>query len=31
VFQDQLGLKIDSGRAPVEVLVIDSAQRPAEN
>jgi uncharacterized protein (TIGR03435 family) len=31
MFQDQLGLKVDSGRAPVEVLVIDSVQRPAEN
>ncbi|MBI4473462.1 MAG: TIGR03435 family protein [Acidobacteria bacterium] len=26
--QDQLGLKIESGRGPVEVMVIDSAQKP---
>jgi uncharacterized protein (TIGR03435 family) len=29
--QEQLGLKIESGRAPVDVLVIDSAERPADN
>ena len=29
--QEQLGLRITAGRAPVEVLVIDSAERPAEN
>jgi uncharacterized protein (TIGR03435 family) len=30
-FQDQLGLKVDSGRAPVEVLVVDSVSKPSEN
>jgi uncharacterized protein (TIGR03435 family) len=29
--QEQLGLKLESGRGPVEVLVIDSAQRPVED
>ena len=29
--QEQLGLKLDSGRGPVEVLIIDSVQKPAEN
>ena len=29
--QEQLGLRIRSGRAPVEVLVIDSIERPKEN
>lgn len=29
--QDQLGLKLESARAPVEVLVIDGANRPTEN
>jgi len=28
--QEQLGLKIDSGKGPVEVMVIDGAQKPAE-
>jgi uncharacterized protein (TIGR03435 family) len=31
VLQDELGLKLDSGRAPVEVLVIDYVERPSEN
>jgi len=29
--QDQLGLKLDSSKGPVEVLVIDSVQKPVEN
>lgn len=29
--QDQLGLKLESRKGPVEVLVIDSMDRPAEN
>lgn len=29
--QEQLGLKLESTRAPVDVLVIDSASRPTEN
>jgi uncharacterized protein (TIGR03435 family) len=30
-FQEQLGLKIDAVKAPVQVLVIDGAERPSEN
>ena len=30
-FQEQLGLKLESTRAPADVLVIDKAERPSEN
>ena len=29
--QEQLGLKLEATKAPVEFLVIDSAERPSEN
>jgi uncharacterized protein (TIGR03435 family) len=29
--QEQLGLRLDSTRAQVEVLVIDRVERPSEN
>jgi uncharacterized protein (TIGR03435 family) len=29
--QEQLGLKLESHRAPVDVLVIDSVERPTED
>lgn len=29
--RDQLGLKLEAGRGPVDVLVIDAAQQPTEN
>jgi uncharacterized protein (TIGR03435 family) len=30
-FQEQLGLKLEFTKAPVEVLVIDHVERPSEN
>lgn len=30
-FQEQLGLKLDAAKAPVEVLVIDSVEKPSAN
>jgi uncharacterized protein (TIGR03435 family) len=29
--QEQLGLRLEPSRSPLEVLVIDSVQKPAEN
>ena len=29
--QEQLGLRLDGGTGPVDVLVVDGAQRPSEN
>jgi uncharacterized protein (TIGR03435 family) len=29
--QDDLGLKLDARRAPVDVLVVDRIERPSEN
>jgi uncharacterized protein (TIGR03435 family) len=29
--QEQLGLKLEAEKAPLDVLVIDSVQRPSEN
>jgi uncharacterized protein (TIGR03435 family) len=29
--QEQLGLKLESGRAPIEMLVIDRIERPGTN
>jgi uncharacterized protein (TIGR03435 family) len=31
ILQEEFGLKLQPGKAPVEVLVIDSVQRPSEN
>jgi uncharacterized protein (TIGR03435 family) len=31
VLQDELGLKVESGRAPVDVLVIDYVETPSQN
>ena len=30
-FQEQLGLKIEAAKAPVEVMVIDKVQKPSDN
>jgi uncharacterized protein (TIGR03435 family) len=30
-FQQQLGLKLQSAKAPVDVLVIDHVEKPSEN
>ena len=29
--EERLGLKLESGRGPVEMLVIDHIERPSEN
>ena len=29
--QEQLGLKLEAKRAPVEVLIIESAEKPVED
>jgi uncharacterized protein (TIGR03435 family) len=29
--QQQLGLKLESGKGPVEVIVIDHIEKPSEN
>jgi uncharacterized protein (TIGR03435 family) len=29
--QEQLGLRLEAGRGPVEIIVIESAERPTDN
>jgi uncharacterized protein (TIGR03435 family) len=29
--QEQLGLKLETAKAPVEILIIDHAEKPSEN
>jgi uncharacterized protein (TIGR03435 family) len=31
IIQDQLGLKLKSAKAPIEILVIDHAEKPSRN
>jgi uncharacterized protein (TIGR03435 family) len=30
-FKDELGLKFESTRAPVDIVVVDHAEKPSEN
>jgi len=31
MFQEQLGLRLDSEKGPVDMIVIDSVEEPSEN
>jgi uncharacterized protein (TIGR03435 family) len=31
LLQEQLGLRLEIGRGPVDVLVVDSVERPSDN